>query len=48
MHRWHDGREVFLFLLNARLYLFLPHRALNAAQIEDLRATAASFGPARA
>jgi hypothetical protein len=45
MYRWHDGETVFLFLLNARLYLFLPHRALSATEREDLRATATEFGP---
>jgi len=44
LHRWSDGREMLLFYLNDQLFYFLPHRALTAVQIEDLRAMAAAHG----
>jgi hypothetical protein len=47
LYRWHEGRNVFLFCLNARLFFYLPRRALSDAQIVDLRETAAAFGPPR-
>jgi hypothetical protein len=47
VHRWSDGRDTFLFYINDRLFHFLPRRVLTAEQAEDLRWTAAEFGPER-
>jgi hypothetical protein len=47
LHRWSDERDTFLFYVDGRSFLFLPRRVLTADQADDLRSTAAEFGPAR-
>jgi hypothetical protein len=47
LHRWGDGRDTFLFYIHDRLFHFLPRHVLTAEQAEDLRWTAAEFGPPR-
>jgi hypothetical protein len=47
LHRWSDERHTFLFYVHDKLFHFLPHRVLTAEQAQDLRSTAARFGPER-
>ncbi|MDQ2878759.1 MAG: YcxB family protein [Pseudomonadota bacterium] len=43
-YRSTEGGSTILLYLNGQLFQFLPHRAFDPAQIEDLRATLVSAG----
>jgi hypothetical protein len=46
-HRWMETPETFLLYVNDILFHFVPKRALDSVQADDLRATLAAQGPAR-
>lgn len=46
-HRWHETGAEFLLFLNEQLPQFIPLRALDAEQADDLRATLVAHGPPR-
>lgn len=45
LYRWSKGRNSFLLWTNERVCLYLPRRALDEPQADDLRQTAMRFGP---
>lgn len=47
LHRWAEGQGSFLFFVNEAMFHFIPTRALNEAEAEDLRSAAAGSGVAR-
>jgi hypothetical protein len=46
-HGWIETPAAFLLYFNEQMPQFLPRRALDAGQIEDLRATLVAYGPPR-
>jgi hypothetical protein len=45
LHRWAEGKHVFLFYLTDNLFHFVPRRALTDSDAEDLRNLTARLGP---